>query len=69
MKIGYVRVSTEEQNTARQDAMMQELGVEVTLFGVDMELLGYNCGVNFDEYQGLYFDTYGNWAAKNVIRR
>lgn len=28
MKIGYVRVSTEEQNTARQDAMMQELGVE-----------------------------------------
>lgn len=28
MKIGYVRVSTEEQNTARQDVLMQELGVE-----------------------------------------
>ncbi len=28
MKVGYVRVSTEEQNTARQDTMMQELGVE-----------------------------------------
>lgn len=28
MKIGYVRVSTEEQNTARQDTLMQELGVE-----------------------------------------
>ena len=28
MKIGYVRVSTEEQNTARQDALMAELGVE-----------------------------------------
>lgn len=28
MKIGYVRVSTEDQNTARQDAMMRELGVE-----------------------------------------
>lgn len=28
MKIGYVRVSTEEQNTARQEALMQELGVE-----------------------------------------
>ena len=28
MKIGYVRVSTEEQNTARQDALMEELGVE-----------------------------------------
>ena len=28
MKIGYVRVSTEEQNTARQDTLMAELGVE-----------------------------------------
>lgn len=48
---------------------MQELGVQVTLFGVDMELLGYNCKVNFDEYRGLYFDTYGNLAAKNVLER
>lgn len=28
MKVGYIRVSTEEQNTARQDAMMVEQGVE-----------------------------------------
>jgi len=28
MKIGYVRVSTEEQNTVRQEVLMQELGVE-----------------------------------------
>lgn len=28
MKIGYVRVSTQEQNTARQEMLMQELGVE-----------------------------------------
>ena len=28
MKIGYVRVSSEEQNTARQEVLMQELGVE-----------------------------------------
>lgn len=28
MKIGYVRVSTEEQNTARQEVMMAELNVE-----------------------------------------
>lgn len=28
MKIGYVRVSTTEQNTARQEIMMQELGVD-----------------------------------------
>lgn len=28
MKVGYVRVSTEEQNTARQEVIMQELDVE-----------------------------------------
>ena len=28
MKIGYVRVSTEEQNTARQEIMLRQLGVD-----------------------------------------
>lgn len=28
MKVGYVRVSTEEQSTARQEIIMEELGVE-----------------------------------------
>ena len=28
MKIGYIRVSTQEQNTIRQEVMMKELGVE-----------------------------------------
>lgn len=28
MKVGYVRVSTEEQNTIRQEILMKELGVE-----------------------------------------
>ena len=28
MKIGYIRVSTEEQNTIRQEVMLQELGVD-----------------------------------------
>ena len=28
MKIGYIRISTTDQNTARQEVMMQELGVE-----------------------------------------
>jgi len=46
---------------------MRELGVNVTLFGVDMELLGYNCDVSFEEYRGLYYNAYGNWAAKNVV--
>ena len=28
MKVGYIRVSTQEQNTARQEVMMQDLGVD-----------------------------------------
>lgn len=28
MKIGYIRISTAEQNIARQEVLMQELGVE-----------------------------------------
>jgi len=28
MKVGYVRISTAEQNTARQDEIMRQLGVE-----------------------------------------
>ena len=28
MKIGYIRISTMDQNTARQEVLMQELGVE-----------------------------------------
>ena len=28
MNIGYIRVSTEEQNTIRQEVLMKELGVE-----------------------------------------
>ena len=28
MKIGYIRVSTQEQNTIRQEVLMQDLGVD-----------------------------------------
>ena len=28
MKVGYIRVSTQEQNTIRQEVLMQALGVE-----------------------------------------
>ena len=28
MKIGYIRVSTQEQNTVRQEALMESLGVD-----------------------------------------
>lgn len=33
MKVGYVRISTREQNTARQDVLMEKLGVERVFYG------------------------------------
>lgn len=45
---------------------MEELGVEANLFGVRMELLGYNCQMNFDAYKAFYRDNYSPWAAEHV---
>lgn len=38
---------------------MQELGMEVFIFETQMELLGHNCSLTFQEYKTLYDHTYG----------
>lgn len=43
---------------------MRELGVYARLFGVEFELLGYDCEVSFREYFSLYDDIYGSYASK-----
>ena len=43
---------------------MRELGVFARLFGVEFELLGYECEVSFREYFSLYDDIYGSYASK-----
>lgn len=45
---------------------MTELGVFVELFGVEMELLGFDCILTFDEYYAFYRDNYNAWAAEHV---
>lgn len=45
---------------------MQELHVHVSLFGVEMELLGYDCTLDFSEYLALYVQNLGAWAEKRV---
>ncbi len=45
---------------------MTELNVFVELFGVEMELLGYDCTLTFEEYHAFYRDNYGAWAAEHV---
>lgn len=38
---------------------MSETGVKVNLFTVDMEVLGYQCDVTYEEYLNLYQTSYG----------
>jgi len=45
---------------------MKELGVEANLFGVRMELLGYDYQMDFASYKGFYRDNYSPWAAEHV---
>ena len=40
--------------------------VMVILFGVEMELLGINCCLTYDEYYSFYIENYGDFAAKNI---
>ena len=43
---------------------MKELGVYAKLFGVEFELLGYECEVNFRAYFSLYDKIYGEYASR-----
>ena len=45
---------------------MTEMKVYVKLFGVDMELLGYECSLTFEEYRNFYRNNYNEWAASHV---
>lgn len=48
---------------------LKEMGVKVTLYGVDMELLGVNCKVTFAEYKNVYTTLYGSAPDKYVVSR
>ncbi len=45
---------------------MTELDVKTKLFGVEFELLGYDCDVSYAEYYSLYDGCYGRWATKHL---
>lgn len=46
---------------------MSELGVKANVYTVDMELLGYNCNVTFEDYEKLYRASYGNMIVGNIV--
>ncbi len=45
---------------------MEEMGVLAELFGVNMELLGYNCKMTYEDYHAFYRDNYSQWAAEHI---
>lgn len=47
---------------------MEALGVNVVVFGVDMELLGYRCRVSYEEYREFYREHYGEFTQKHIAK-
>ena len=47
-------------------AGFEPMGTYVKLFGVDMELLGKNCRLSFDEYRDFYLNNYSKFAYDNI---
>jgi len=47
---------------------MTPMHVFVELFGIEMELLGFNCCLTFEEYHAFYRENYNEWAAEHVKR-
>lgn len=45
---------------------MTEMHTTAKLFGVNMELLGYDCHLNYDQYKSFYRDNYNSWAAEHI---
>lgn len=45
---------------------MQEMKVFARVFGVEMELLGWDCTMDFDEYRSFYREHYGAFAADHI---
>jgi len=46
---------------------MESARVMASVFGVKMELLCWNCRVNFAEYRAFYRDNYSPWAAEHIV--
>lgn len=45
---------------------MVPLNVTAVVFGVKMELLGWDCKLDFDGYKAFYRDHYSPWAAEHI---
>jgi len=45
---------------------MKSMEVFVWLFGVKMELMGFDCHLSYEDYHAFYRDNYNQWAADHI---
>lgn len=45
---------------------MTSMEVFVWLFGVKMELMGFDCRLSYEDYHAFYRDNYNRWAADHI---
>jgi len=45
---------------------MTSMEVFVWLFGVKMELMGFDCRLSYEDYHDFYRDNYNQWAADHI---
>jgi GNAT superfamily N-acetyltransferase len=45
---------------------MTSMEVFVWLFGVKMELMGFDCSLSYEQYHAFYRDNYNQWAASHI---
>ena len=50
-------------------AGLKPMNTYVNLFGVNMELLGVRCRLDFDEYRSFYLNNYGRFAYDHILPR
>ena len=46
---------------------MSEIAVKANVYTVEMELLGYDCHVSFEDYEKLYRASYGHLVAGKIV--
>lgn len=56
----------EKRKRFYQAAGMEELHVHANVFGVNMELLGSRCQMDFERYREFYREHYSAWAAQQI---
>ena len=60
------RAQREKRKRFYEAAGMEAMEVYADVFGVQMELLGSRCRLDFEGYRAFYHDHYSPWAASHI---